>query len=78
MTEKGVNLFDDCAAECVYIYMDIYIGSFRKKSVFFFQGYRKIYIPGTMANLQTDKALTKTNKTGAVARLRILVELGIL
>ena len=41
-------------------------------------GYIKIYTPGTIANLLRDKALTKINKNGAVARLRILVELGIL
>ena len=41
-------------------------------------GYSKIYTPGTIANLQTDRALTKINKNGAVVRLRILVELGIL
>ena len=48
--DKGLNLFDDCAAGT----------------------------PGTIANLQTDRALTKINKNGAVVRLRILVELGIL
>ena len=42
------------------------------------RGYSKIYTPGTIANLQTDRALTKINKNGAVVRLRILVELGIL
>ena len=42
------------------------------------RGYSKIYTPGTIANLQTDRALTKRNKNGAVVGLRILVELGIL
>ena len=42
------------------------------------RAYSKIYTPGTIANLQTDRALTKINKNGAVDRLRILVELGIL
>ena len=40
--------------------------------------YSKIYTLGTIANLQTDRALTKINKNGAVVRLRIIVELGIL
>ena len=43
-----------------------------------FQGYSKIYTPGTIANLQADRALTKINKNDAVVRLTILVELGIL
>ena len=38
----------------------------------------KIYTPGTIANLQIDRALTKINRNGVVVRLRILVELGIL
>ena len=41
-------------------------------------GYSKIYTPGTTANLQTDRVLTKINKNGTAVRLRILVELGIL
>ena len=42
------------------------------------RGYSKIYTPGTIVNLQADRALTKINKNGAVVRLRISVELGIL
>ena len=41
-------------------------------------GYSKIYTPGTIADLETDRALTKINKNGAVVRLRISVELEIL
>ena len=74
MTDKGLNLFDDCAAECVYIYSCPQEEECTSSS----WGYSKIYTPGTIANLQTDRALTKINKNGAVVRLRILVELGIL
>ena len=42
------------------------------------RGYSITYTPGTIADLQTDRVLTKINKNGAVVRLRILVELGIL
>ena len=63
VTDKGLNLFGDCAAqECTSSSW----------------GYSKICNPGTIANLQTNRALTKINKNGAVVRLRILVELGIL
>ena len=42
------------------------------------RGYSKIYTPGTIVTLQTDRVLTKINTNGAAVRLRILVELGIL
>ena len=35
-----------------------------------------MYIPGTIANSQTDRVPTKINRNGAVAKLRILLELG--
>ena len=38
----------------------------------------KIYTPGTIADSQTDRAPTEINKNGAVVKVRILVELGIL
>ena len=37
-----------------------------------------MYTPGTIANLQTDRAPNKINKNGAVTKIRILLELGIL
>ena len=74
MTGKGLNIFDDCAAECVYIYLCPQ----EEECTSFSWGYSEIYTPGTIANLQTDRALTKINKNGAVVSLRILVELEIL
>ena len=67
MTDKGLNLSDDCAAQCLYI---LALPSY--------WGYSKIYTPDTIANWQKNRALAKINKTGAVVRLRILVELWIL
>ena len=64
----GLNLFDNCVAECV-----------GKKSIPFFPwGHSKMYTPGTIANSQTDWAPTKKNKNGAATKVRILVELQIL
>ena len=37
-----------------------------------------MYTPGTMVNSQADRTPTKINKNGAVAKVRLLVELGIL
>ena len=37
-----------------------------------------MYTPGTIANSQIDSAPSKINKNGAVAKTRVLVELGIL
>ena len=80
MTDKSLNLFDDCAAEYIYIYIYIYIYRCprEEKCTFSSWGYSKIYTHDTIANLQTNKALTKINKNGAVFRSRFLVELGIL
>ena len=41
-------------------------------------GHSKMYTPGTIANPQTHRAPTKINKNGAVVKVIILVELGIL
>ena len=73
MTDKGLNLFDDCAAE-VYIYLCPQEEECTPSS----RGYSKIYTPDAIANLRRGRALTKINKNGAAARSRILLELGIL
>ena len=64
----------------------IYLGVFALKFFInggrvylFILGHTKVYTPGTIANSQTDdRTPTKLNKNGAVAKVRILVELGIL
>ena len=45
-----------------------------KKSSSSSWGHNKIYTPGTIANLYTETAPTKTNKNGAVVKVRILTE----
>ena len=72
MTDKGLNLFDDCAAECVHLCPQ------EEQRTSSSWGHNKMYTPGTMANSQTDRTPTKINKNGAVAKVRLLVELGIL
>ena len=73
MTDKGLNVFDDCAAEC-----DIYLCPQEEECTPSSRGYSKIYTPGTIANLHRGRVLTKINKNGAAARSRILLELGTL
>ena len=67
------NSFDDCAAECVYISVPS-----GRRVYLFFLGYSKMHTPGTIANSQTDRAPTEINKVGAVVKVTILVQLGIL
>ena len=67
------NSFDDCAAECVYISVPS-----GRRVYLFFLGYSKMHTPGTIANSQTDRAPTKINEVGAVVKVTILVQLGIL
>ena len=45
VTERGLNLFDDCAAE--------FVG---RRKYFFFLGESKMYTPGTITNSQTEGA----------------------
>ena len=55
MTERGLNLFDDFAVECV-----------GRRVYLFFLGDSKMFTPGTIANSQTQRLLTKINKNDAV------------
>ena len=69
MGDKGLNLFDECPAECVYLYP--------QEKEYTFSSWRdsKMYTPSKF----TDTEDTNLNfKNGAVAKLRILVKLGIL
>ena len=72
MTGKGLNLFDDCPDECVYLCPQ------EDECTSSSWGHSKIHTLGTMANPQTDRAPTEINKNGAVVKSRISVELGIL
>ena len=70
MADKGLNLFDECAAECV----DLCPKEEERTSSSCEDG--KICIPGTIANSQ--RTPTKVNKNGATAKVRTLVEQVIL
>ena len=72
VTGKGLNLFDDCAAECVYLFPQ------EEECTSSSWGQSKICTLGTMANSQTDRTPTEIDKNGAVAKVKILLELGIL
>ena len=72
MTDKGLNLFYDCAAECVYLCPQ------EEECTSSSLGRIKIHTPGTIENSQTDRTSTEINKNGGFAKVRILVELWIL
>ena len=71
-TDKGLNLFDDCATECVHLCPQ------EEERTSSSWGHSKMYTPGTIAVSQTDRVLAKINKNDTVAKVRTLVELGIL
>ena len=72
MADKGLNLFHECAAECVHLCHQ------EEECTSSALGDSEMYIAGTIANSQTDRMPTKINKNGAFPKVRILVELGIL
>ena len=72
VTDKGLNFFDDSAAECVYLCPQ------EEECTSSSWGHSKIYTLGTMENSQTDRAPTKIDKNGAAAKVKVLLELGIL
>ena len=72
MTDKGLNIFDECTTECVYLCPQ------EEECTSSSWGHSKIYTAGTIENSQTDRTSTKINKNDAASKVRILVELGIL
>ena len=72
MTDKDLNLFDDYAAEYAHLRPQ------EGKCTSSFWGHSKMYSPDIIENSQTDRTLTKINKNGDVAKVRILVKLEIL
>ena len=71
-TGKGVNIFDDCAAECVYLCHQ------EEGCTSSSWGCSIIYTLNTMTNSQTNSAPNEIDKNGAVVKVKILLELGIL
>ena len=64
MSEKGFNLFDERAAECVHLHPQ------EEYCLFFL--WEEMYPPGTIVNSQ--RIPTKINKNGAIVKVRISVE----
>ena len=73
MTDKSLNLFHDYVAECVYLCPEE-----EEPTLCTTLGHSKIYTPGAKANSQTVMVSAQINKNGAVVKVAILVELGIL
>ena len=67
MTDKGFNLFDTWAARCVHMSPQ------EEECTSSSWGDSKMYTSGSIANLQ--KMLTEITKSGALAKIRILVEI---
>ena len=64
MDDKGLNIFDECAAECVHLCLQ---EEERSSSSW---GNSKMRTHGTIAKFTED-----SNKNGAIAKVRILVVL---
>ena len=65
MTDKGFNLFDECAARCVHLFLQ------GEGCASFSWGDSKMYTSGRIANSQT--MLTEINKSGAITKIKIWV-----
>ena len=59
MADKGLNLSDDFAAECVHLCPQ------EEGCTSSSWGHSKMYTPGTIANSDTDRTPIKINKNGA-------------
>ena len=66
MVDKGLNLFDEYVAECVYLCTWV------EECIFSSWGESEMYTSGITVNSQ--RMPTKINKNGAIAKVRILVE----
>ena len=64
IAEKSLNLFDDCAARCVYLFLQ---EEERTSSSY---GDSKMYTTGTIGNSQVIP--TEINKNGAILKERVL------
>ena len=73
ISDKGLNFFDECTAECVNMYPEEEQCTSSYPSSW--EG-NKMYSPGTKAISQ--RVPSKTNKNGVIAKERILLEQAIL
>ena len=76
MTDKGLNLFNDCDAECADCDAECWIPVPSGRRVWVYRGHSKTRTLGTIDNSQTDRAPTEINKNGVFVKVKILVELG--
>ena len=70
MVDKGLNVFDECVAECVHLCPQV------EECIFSSWGDSKMYLPGTIANLQ--RMPTKININSPITKTRFLLEQVIL
>ena len=66
MTDKGFNLFDECAARCIHLFPQ------EEKCTSSSWGDSKMYTSGSIKNSQ--RMLTEINKSDAIAKIKIWVE----
>ena len=63
MTDKGFNLFDECAARCVHLFPQ------EEECTSSSWGDSKMYTSSSIANSQRMQA--EINKSGTIAKIRI-------
>ena len=66
MTEKRVNLFDECSARWVHLFHQ------KKECTSSSRGGSKMYTSGSIANSQ--RMLTEINKSDTIAKIEVCVE----
>ena len=66
MTDKGFNIFDECAARCIHLFPQ------EEKCTSSSWGDSKMYTSGSIKNSQ--RMLTEINKSDAIAKIKIWVE----
>ena len=66
MTDKRVNLFDECIARCVHLFPE------EEECTSSSRGESKMYTSGSIENSQ--RMLTEINESGVITKISISVE----
>ena len=66
MTDKRVNLFDECIARCVHLFPE------EEECTSSSRGESKMYTSGSVENSQ--RMLTEINESGVITKISISVE----
>ena len=66
MTDKRVNLFDECIARCVHLFPE------EEECTSSSRGESKMYTSGSIENSQ--RTLTEINESGVITKISISVE----